>query len=458
MEFAKLEKFIFEKVGQTRLPGVSAAILQGKDVSWSKGFGYRDLARGLPATPQTIYSIASVTKSFTCMAIMQLAEAGKLKVDDPVNQHLPEFNITPSGETVRIWHLMSHSSGIPALAYAECMIDGVTGAGENWLPIATYSDMLTFLSGAQDWTLTRPGERWFYLNEGYVLLSAIIEKCSGEEYKTYITNHILKPLGMNRTVFEKEQVENDPDAAIPYLTAQEGERKPSTYPYGLSGDGGIISNAMDLSRVINAYLHGGEQEGIRVLSPESIQEMESPRVVTPNQGSGFGVYSYGYGLGMYDNFFGHKLVGHSGSVGVATSYIGFIPDKEIGIAVLANGSGYSPSAMGMYGLALLLGEDPEKMPFVQRDRSLSELEGVYETYQGTLKFHIRKMGEYLNLEMHHKYGTQSVPIFPETFEGGTLNFYSVANGYRMPVEFRKEKGEMSLIYERYYARKTGKLV
>ncbi len=458
MEFAKLEKFIFEKVGQSRLPGTSAAVLQGNEITWSKGFGYRDLARGLAATPRTIYSIGSVTKSFTCMAIMQLAEAGKLKVDDLVSQYLPAFDIRPAGEPVRIWHLMSHSAGIPALAYAECMIDGVTGAGENWLPVASVSDMLTFMQGAQDWTLNRPGERWFYLNEGYVLLSAIIEKCSGEDYKTYVTNHILKPLGMNRSVFEKSQVESDPDAAVPYVTTQEGERKPSTYPYGLTGDGGLISSVLDLTRVIGAYIHNGTFNGTQVLSPASIQEMETPRVTTPNRGSAFGDYRYAYGLGVYDNFYGHKLVNHSGSVGVATAYMGFIPDQEVGIAVLANGSGYSPSQMGMYGLALLLGEDPEKIPFVQRDRSLSELEGVYETYQGTMKIQVRKMGEYLNVELHDKLGSTSTPIFPETLDGATMNFYSVANGYRLPVEFRKEPNGIGLVYERYYLRKSGKLV
>ena len=102
MSFAKYERFILDKITDTRLPGLSAALVKGDEVVWSRGFGFRDLKTGLAATPQTIYSIGSVTKSFTCIAIMQLAEAGKLKIDDPIDQYFP-FDIQPGGEKVRIW-------------------------------------------------------------------------------------------------------------------------------------------------------------------------------------------------------------------------------------------------------------------------------------------------------------------------------------------------------------------
>ncbi|MBZ0286258.1 MAG: beta-lactamase family protein, partial [Anaerolineae bacterium] len=159
MSFAKFERFILDKITDTRLPGLSAALVKGDEVVWSRGFGFRDLKSGLAATPQTIYSIGSVTKSFTCIAIMQLAEAGKLKIDDPIDQYFP-FDIQPGGEKVRIWHLMSHTSGLPALAYAENVIGGVIGSQESWFPIATWQDLLTFMQDAGDWAVTKPGQRW----------------------------------------------------------------------------------------------------------------------------------------------------------------------------------------------------------------------------------------------------------------------------------------------------------
>ncbi|MCL0035962.1 serine hydrolase [Dehalococcoidia bacterium] len=455
MSFTKLEEFIFTKMSETKLPGLSAAIVKGDEVIWAKAFGFRDLERGLAATPHTLYGIGSVTKSFTALSIMQLAEQGKLNVDDPVDTYVP-INIRPGGESIRISHLMSHSSGIPALAYAEAVIRGATGAGENWFPIASCSDLLTFMADAQDWTLTRPGERWFYLNEGYALLGYIIEKCSGMPYEEYVHKHVLTPLGMKRSFFSKEEVEKDPDAATPYIITRDGERKPSTYSYGgISSDGALISSVLDLSRYVAMYLNWGEYSGVRLLSRESVEAMEAPQVALPHQGP-FGEGSYGYGLSIAPDFLGYKLVGHGGSVLVATAYMGFIPGQGVGIALLANGSGYLLSQLGMYGLAILLEKDPESLPFVQRERALTELVGTYETYRGTMKAQVKRMGDFLTIEIKDKYNDLTVPLVPEAIEGKTRTFYTLGAGTRLPVEFRVGEGEIDLIYERYRLRKTGK--
>ncbi|MCL0069391.1 serine hydrolase [Dehalococcoidia bacterium] len=456
MSFTKLEEFIFTKMSETKLPGLSAAIVKGDEVIWAKAFGFRDLELGLAATPHTLYGIGSVTKSFTASSIMQLAEQGKLNVDDPVDTYVP-INIRPGGESIRISHLMSHSSGIPALAYAEAVIRGATGAGENWFPIASCSDLLTFMADAQDWTLTRPGERWFYLNEGYALLGYIIEKCSGMPYEEYVHKHVLAPLGMKRSFFSKEEVEKDPDAATPYIITREGERKPSTYSYGgISSDGALISSVLDLSKYVAMYLEWGEYDGTRLLSKDSIEAMETPQVALPHQGP-FGEGSYGYGLSIAPDFLGYKLVGHGGSVLVATAYMGFIPGQGVGIALLANGSGYLLSQLGMYGLAILLEKDPESLPFVQRERALTELVGTYETYRGTMKAQVKRMGDFLTIEIKDKYNDLTVPLVPEAIEGKTKTFYTLGAGTRLPVEFRVGEGEIDLIYERYRLQKTGKL-
>src|SRR5258708_2915472 len=139
MSFSQLENFIFEKIAETKLPGLSIALIKNGEVHWSRGFGLRDAESGLVATPHTLYSVGSVTKSFTTLGIMQLAERGKLHVDDPIEKYMP-FAIRPGGEAVRIWHLMTHTSGIPALAYAENIIGATNGATESWLPIGNAAD------------------------------------------------------------------------------------------------------------------------------------------------------------------------------------------------------------------------------------------------------------------------------------------------------------------------------
>ena len=457
MSFTRLEEFIFTKMSETKLPGLSAAAVKEDKVVWTKAFGFRDLESGFVATPHTLYGIGSVTKSFTALAIMQLAEQGKLSLDDPVDRYVP-LDIRPAGEPIRISHLMSHSSGIPGLAYAEAVIRGATGAGENWFPIANCSDLLTFMADAQEWTLARPGERWFYLNEGYAILGYIIEKCSGMPYEEYVQKHVLAPLGMKRSFFSKEEVEKDPDAATPYIITRDGERKPSTYPYGgISADGALISSVLDLSRCVAMYLGWGEYGGTRLLSRKSVEVMETPQVTLPHQGP-FGKGSYAYGLSVTPDFLGHKLVGHGGSVLVSTAYMGFIPEQEVGIALLANGSGYSLSQLGMYGLAMLLEKDPEELPFVRMERALTELVGVYETYKGTMKAQVKQKGDFLTIEIKDKYNDLIVTLVPESVEGETRTFYTLGAGMKLPVEFRVRETEIDFIYERYLLRKTGKLL
>lgn len=115
MDFKKLEYFIFEKMAQMNTAGISMALVAGNEVVWSRGFGFRDVAQRLPATSGTIYDVASVTKSFSAVAILQLQEQGKLSLEDPVTKFIPEFHIKPFGETIKIKHLLTHTSGLPGL-------------------------------------------------------------------------------------------------------------------------------------------------------------------------------------------------------------------------------------------------------------------------------------------------------------------------------------------------------
>ncbi|MBS7652805.1 MAG: serine hydrolase [Candidatus Bathyarchaeia archaeon] len=445
-------------MSETKLPGLSISAIKDGEVVYSRGFGFRDLATGRPATPETLYCIGSVTKSFTCISIMQLQEKGLLDVEDPVEKYLP-LSLRSCGEPVKIWHLMSHTSGIPALAYAEAVIRHTMRASERWLPISGYRDMFTFMGEAEGWAYTKPGERWFYLNEGYILLGYVIEKVSGEGYVDYVRRHILEPLGMRRSFFYKDEVEGDPDAATPYIVTKEGERIPSTYPYGaILSDGGLISNALDMAEYIKMYLNYGEYKGFRVLGEDLIREMMKPRVKTPDEPfiSNYVRY-YGYGLGINRDFYGYDLISHGGSVSVATAYMGFVPERKVGVMILANGSGYPLSYMGEYALALLLGRDPKDHPVFIYERVQEELEGVYETYKATMRAKVARRGSLLTLDMGDRYRELMVPLIPLEFKGDRALFQGISMDRKIPVEFIKDGGETYLLYERYKLRKIGRI-
>lgn len=454
LDFGRLEDFIFEKMSKTHLPGLSIAIVKDEEVVYSRGFCFRDLEYGLRATPETLYGIGSVTKSFTALSIMQLVEEGKLSLDEPVSNYIP-LDLKFEEEPVRIWHLLSHASGIPALAYAEAFIRYVTGAGDKWIPVASSEDIFTFMREANQWALAKPGERWFYLNEGYVILGYIIEKLSDMKYEEYVKKKILQPLHMNRSFFKKEEVESDLDVATPYIITRDEKCKKSKYPYGISADGGLISNVLDLARYITMYLNRGKYDGDALLSSDLIEEMEKPRVKLPLQI--FGGEAYGYGLSIIPNFLGNKLVGHGGSVLVYTAYMGYIPEKGIGIALLANGSGYFLSQMGLYGQALMLGENPENLPFIKTERVFDLLTGHYETYKGTMKAQVVSKEGILQLEIKDKYTDMIIPLIPEDIEGEVKKFHTIQTGGKLPVEFTIKEDKVDLIYERYRLKKVGNL-
>jgi CubicO group peptidase (beta-lactamase class C family) len=354
--------------------------------------------------------------------------------------------------------LLSHTSGIPALGHAEAVIRAAMGDSDKWIPAASSDDLLAFLQNADEWVLNKPGERWFYLNEGYELAGAAVAEVSGMPFVDYVRENVLLPLGMERSVFKKDDLDKDIDVAVPYINAQDGKRIPSTYPFGsVNAAGGLVSSVIEMAKVVSMYLNWGTYPGGQLVKKESLENMQTARVPTPQKDNPFGQYAYGLGLGVLPNFLGRPLVGHSGSVGTATAYMGFIPAEKIGVVVLANSSGYAPSAMGQYALAMMLDKDPETLPFVKNDRLMSELTGNYETYMGTTKVQIRKAGDFLMAVSQGKFGGNTIPFIPVNLEGNKRTFYTLAGGNKIYAEFILEEDKTTLVYERYAYRKTGDL-
>ena len=456
-DFNALDRFVLEKISETKLPGISLAAVKDGTVVYSRGYGFRDIEGGKAATPETLYCIGSITKSFTCIAIMQLQERGLLSLEDEISKHLP-FNLRAKGEPIRIWHLMSHSSGIPALAYVEAVVRHTMKSADTWLPLMNLGDMITFMDEAEGWAEGKPGERWFYLNEGYRLLGSIVEKASGEEYADYVSRHILAPLNMSRSFFDKALIDSDPDTAVPYIVTRDGDRIPSTYAYGIvSSDGGLVSSATDMAKYLTMLLVCGRCPSGHVLSEGSLGEMMKPKVRTPDEPwVTEQVKYYGYGLGSSEDPWGNRIISHGGSVTTATAQIEFMPEKGLGVIVLANGSGYPLSSIADYALAIMNDKDPEELPVIRFERALREVEGVYETYKGTMKGRVQRRGSLLNLETGDKFRDVSVPLIPVDWTGDVKRFEGISGDRKYPAEFYRVGVEQFLIYERYKMRRVGK--
>ncbi|MBX6350753.1 MAG: serine hydrolase [Clostridia bacterium] len=463
-DLAEFESFVVDRMSRTKLAGLSVALVEGDRVTYARGFGCRDVEKGLPATPRTLFGIGSVTKSFTCAALLVLAEEGRLSLDDPVEEYLP-LEVRPMGEPIRLRHLMSHTSGIPALGYAEALIGHAQGRGDPYLAIGDVADLLAFLRDAGDWVHDPPGRRWFYLNEGYALLGEVVARVAGEPYADFVTRRILEPLGMDRTIFDAERFANDADAAVPYVGEEGGRHRPGRYLFGrILADGGLISCAEDMARYVAMYLAEGRAPGGgRVLSAESVRQMREPIAPSPLEEPdphdwlrGRPASHYGLGLSVAP-FFGRTLVGHSGSVGVATANMSFVPEAGLGAVVLANGSGYPLSNLCHMLLALRLGEDPFTLPALGRERALLAWEGEYETYRGTMRARVRSTGDTLTVALVHDKEEPAQPLMPLEVTPERARFAAPSLGRRLWVDFEEAGGRRQFVLERYLFRRTGPL-
>ena len=459
--FNSLESFILEKMTQSRLPGLSVAFLENAEVIHQRNFGFRDLQKRVAPTSDTLFGLGSITKVFTALGIMQLRDQGLLNVSDPVSKYL-EVKLESLGERVCIKHLLSHSSGIPALGFSESKMS------EHWwidgYPISSIEDVLTFIHGADSWARAKPGQRWFYWNEGYILLGAIIERISGRSYGEYILEQVLGPLGMRRSFFSREDVEQVSDRATPYLQDQEGKFVIGSNLYSeIPAAGGLVSTTNDMVKFVQMFLRDGHTNNSKFISRESLDLMQAPFVTMPMEGVLFFADPaetpkhdsfYGLGLQIQKDFFGRTVMGHGGGVMGGTTYFAYIPERAVAVVLLANAHGYPMSQLALASLACLLGEDFRELPFIRLDNRLEQLVGKYASFRDTILAEVKRKGDGLELSLKFKHEDRIVSLFPVSSNDEASCFQTFSGGRCLKAEFHLSD-HIDLVYERYSFRKVG---
>ena len=302
----------------TRLPmsGLSIAVLRDDKLVHAAGYGKASLELDVPATPQTVYRIGSVTKQFTAAAILRFVERGELRLEDDLRKHLPDYDT--GGRVITIRQLLDHSSGIRNMTTIQPLMadrprDVTREQVFGWLSRAPFD--------------FEPGERYLYNNSGYWLLGAVIEKLAGESYDTAIERLLLEPLCLQSTRYDV------PSEVVPHRAAghvREGGRflnAPPNSPTRPYASGALISSVLDLVAWQRA-LFGGE-----VLSAESLKLMTTPGRLNDGKPT-----SYGLGVAV-TNFRGHRKIAHPGGIVGFSSFLSYYPDERLVIAVLTNTMG-----------------------------------------------------------------------------------------------------------------------
>ena len=322
------------------LPGISVAIVTDQEILWSKGYGMADLEKEVPLSSSTIFSICSISKLFTSVAIMQLRDAGKLRLEDLVADHLPWFNLKqqyPDTGPITIRSFLTHSSGLPRES------DYPYWTGPDF-PFPSQKQVKAKL-GTQK-TLYSPSTYFQYSNLGMSLLGEIVAEVSGMPYQQYIEENILKPLRLADTRTKLPESLWGGKLATGYTAfKRDGTRSmlPLFQAKGIAAAAGFSSTVEDLARFASwqfRLLEKGEEE---ILKASTLREMQRVHWVNPDWQTTWGL---GFSVREVD---GRTMVGHSGGCPGYRSILNIDPHMKQAFIVMINAGGVSPNkyATGM---------------------------------------------------------------------------------------------------------------
>ncbi|MBI5342611.1 MAG: beta-lactamase family protein [Deltaproteobacteria bacterium] len=327
-DYAKVAEYVSALVRyemkKRDVTGLSIALVDGQRVVWAEGFGYADKAGNVPASRETVYRVGSISKLFTATAAMQLAERGKLDIDRPLQDYLPEFSMRtrfPAAAPVTPRSIMTHHSGLPS--------DHLKGMWtRNPEPFTRVADRL-----GDEYAANPPGAVFSYSNLGVTLLGDAIGKAAGRDFASHIRDEILLPLGMNNSSFSPS-VDRTPLAAKGYRKGAEAEDPPlRDVPAG-----GLNTSVLDLSRFIRMVFTGGKGGDRQVVKPETLAEMlrpqnaEVPLDLDLRVGLGWMLG----GPGDIDIRNGGPVAYHAGATLLFHGQIIVLPEQKLGVVVLAN--------------------------------------------------------------------------------------------------------------------------
>ena len=350
-----LDVFIRRRMVEGHVPGLAAAIVKGDQVVWAKGYGLRDVQLGLPVEPQTPFMLASISKTVTASALMQLAESQAFGLDEDIDPYLPFAVNNPNhvAAPITFRHLLSHVSGIRD-NWGVMMSLYVSGdsplqlgrfLGEYLVPGGLY------YSANANFAPWASGTQFQYSNMGYALNGYLVETIGGLPFDRYCEQNIFAPLGMQSTSWRFADFVPT-DVAMPHkFNAQSGTYTPyGQYGYPDYPNGGLRSSVLDLSKFLLAHMNGGSHAGTRILQTATVQEMHTVQYPLLNATQGLAFYGW--------NFHGWSLLGHGdGDQGVYTE-MWFRPADGVGVVLFANGDAvYAP----MFGILARLFDEAARL-------------------------------------------------------------------------------------------------
>ncbi|HLR52873.1 MAG TPA: serine hydrolase domain-containing protein [Candidatus Avamphibacillus sp.] len=311
LETNDIDDYITNYIELNGLPATSIVVVKDGELVYENGYGHD--SNGEPLTEKSLMRIASVSKSFTAFAVLQLVDEGEIKLDDPVVNYLSELTIDDSRwDQVTIRQLLSHTSGIP-----------------NPTIVSPANNLKAGVDRLHDWKLqSQPGDKYAYSNANYWILAQLVEKISGMEFSQYLKQKIFTPLGMNDSLAAVNS--RDPVQGLQkgYVTAY-GTAVPWTeLEQMFQGAGGVVTTASDMGKWLSMLTKKGKSEsGEQLLSKELLETSFSPQP---------GSEKYGLGWSLSSPNVKPARISHSGSLSTFQSQQDIVPNSGYAVAVLLN--------------------------------------------------------------------------------------------------------------------------
>jgi CubicO group peptidase (beta-lactamase class C family) len=309
---------IEHEMGDANITGMSIALVDDQQVVWAQGFGYADKAANIRATADTTYHLGSIAKVFTATAAMQLAEQGRLDIDQPLQMYLPDFSIKSRfGDTRGITprNIMTHHSGLPAY--------WVRGMSERHP--ARFEEQVNAVRN--EYTVAPPNTAFAYSNLGMSLLGAVIGEVGGDCYAGYMNRSLMQPLGMTRSEFA---------ARIPGKAYKEG-KEVEAVPLRDLPSSSLLSSASDMTHFMQMLFADGKYEGRQIVRPETLREMfRAQNADVPLD------FDFRMGLGWMLNSLvvpgAGTVASHGGTTLNYHTMLAVLPEHKLGVVVLSNSS------------------------------------------------------------------------------------------------------------------------
>ena len=312
------------------VPGMAIAVVKGKEVVYSKGFGYRDVEKQEAVTADTLFAIGSSTKAFTTFVLGTLVDEGKIEWDKPVRNYIPWFKLYDpfASERIAPRDLVTHRSGLPR---HDLIWYNNYGASRKSLV-----QKLPFLEPSADLRTKFQYNNLMFLTAGY--LSEVV---TGKSWEDNVRERILDPLGMKRSNFSIDDSQKDSDFAEPY---QKKDGKVVRMPFrritNIGPAGSINSSVNEMIRWVTVHINGGEYQGKRLANAATVEDMHAPHMVLGAPGPFPEVSPADYGMGWFiDTYRGHRRVYHGGNIDGFSANVILFPQDDLGIVILTNLNG-----------------------------------------------------------------------------------------------------------------------